>query len=533
MRTMIEVPPSSPRPLGWWETRHFAYAMMALAALPLIWWPIPPLTDLLGHMGRYRVELDVGTPSPLLRYYGFQWGIVGNLGVDLLVVPLSKIFGLELSVKLIALAIPPLTVAGFILVAREAHGRVPATTLFALPLAYGYPFQFGFINFALAMALMMLAFAFWLRLARMGHLRLRSWLYLFVGFAVWLTHSFAWGVLGVLCWTAEFVRERRGGAGWFEAWWKAAVEVIPLMPPALLLMPWRGAEAPKGTFDWFNWNAKLRWIYSMLRDRWVIWDLASAAIILVVALSGFINPRRRFDPTLGLAALLLGLTFVLLPRVLLSSAYADMRLVPFMVAIAIVALKPRLDPRAAPVIAALAVAFFVARMGAQTVSYALYESNYQQQLAALPHIQPGSRVMVLATTPCQYVWHTQRTEHLSSMAIVRRETFVNDQWMIPGQQLLSLRYTGAGRFSHDPTQLLRRPDCRARGEPLLADTLAHFPRQGFDYLWLIDMPQAQLPNDPGLVQLWRGPATGALYRIVGSATASSETPKGKDPRTAT
>jgi hypothetical protein len=224
---------------------------------------------------------------------------------------------------------------------------------------------------------------------------------------------------------------------------------------------------------------------------------------------------------------------VCLPRILLSSAYADMRLVPFMIAIAIVALKPRLDPRAGPALAALAVGFFALRMGAQTVSYAMYERNYHAQLAALPHIEPGSRVMVLANTPCQFVWHTQRTEHLSSMAIVRRDTFVNDQWVTPGAQLLTLRYTAAGRFSHDPTQLLRRPDCRAHGEPLLADTLAHFPRDAFDYLWLIDMPRRQLPHDPGLVALWQGRDSGALYRIVGSATASSETPKGKELRTAT
>ncbi|MFO3796683.1 MAG: S1C family serine protease, partial [Anaerolineales bacterium] len=35
-------------------------------------------------------------------------------------------------------------------IAREVHGRIPPTALFALPLAYSYPFQFGFVNFALS-----------------------------------------------------------------------------------------------------------------------------------------------------------------------------------------------------------------------------------------------------------------------------------------------------------------------------------------------------------------------------------------------
>ena len=76
--------------------------------------------------------------------------------------------------KLIVLAIPPLTVAGFLWVAREVHHRLPPTALFALPFAYGHPFMFGFVNFALSMALAFLAFGLWLRLARLGRLRLRA-----------------------------------------------------------------------------------------------------------------------------------------------------------------------------------------------------------------------------------------------------------------------------------------------------------------------------------------------------------------------
>ena len=119
--------------------------------LPLLWPDVPPLVDLPGHMGRYRVQLDLATSPFLQRFYTFDWALIGNLGVDLAVIPLARLFGLEPAVKLIVLAIPPLTVVGFLWVAREVHGRIPATALFALPLAYSYPFQFGFVNFALAM----------------------------------------------------------------------------------------------------------------------------------------------------------------------------------------------------------------------------------------------------------------------------------------------------------------------------------------------------------------------------------------------
>ena len=132
----------------WWETRPFVAAVILLSMVPLIYPPIPPLVDLFGHMGRYRVQLDL------------HWAAIGNLGVDLLVMPLGKLIGLEPAVKLIVLAIPPMTVAGFLWVAREVHHRLPPTALFALPFAYSHPFMFGFVNFALSVGLAFLACGF-------------------------------------------------------------------------------------------------------------------------------------------------------------------------------------------------------------------------------------------------------------------------------------------------------------------------------------------------------------------------------------
>ncbi len=83
----------------------------------------------------------------------------------------APIFGLELAVKLIVIAIPVLTVTGPALdrARGEVQGRIPATALFALPLAYSYPFQFGFVNFALAMALALNLFGcLWLRMGRLA-----------------------------------------------------------------------------------------------------------------------------------------------------------------------------------------------------------------------------------------------------------------------------------------------------------------------------------------------------------------------------
>ena len=130
-------PPGAPRP--WWETRWFVAAMILLAFVPLLYPQVPPLVDLPGHIGRYRIELDLASSPDLQRYFSFDWRLIGNLGVDLLVVPLARLVGLELAVKLVAMSIPPLTVAGFLWVAREVHHRLPPTVAFALPFAFSAP----------------------------------------------------------------------------------------------------------------------------------------------------------------------------------------------------------------------------------------------------------------------------------------------------------------------------------------------------------------------------------------------------------
>src|SRR3954465_7724800 len=179
----------------WWGRRWGVAALALLAALPLLWPTVPPLVDLPGHMGRYKVELDIAHSPVLQHFYSLHRALIGNLGIDLLIIPFGKIFGVELATKLIVLSIPPMTVAGFLWVAREVHGRVPPTALFAIPFAYGHPFIFGFLNFSLSMAFALLAFAFWLRLARLGHPLMRAAIFVPLSILIWFTHTFGWGTL--------------------------------------------------------------------------------------------------------------------------------------------------------------------------------------------------------------------------------------------------------------------------------------------------------------------------------------------------
>ncbi len=513
-------PPVTP-PSGWW-TRPWYIALLALISIvPLLRPEVPPLVDLMGHMGRYRVEI-ADPASPLLtRYFGFQWALMGNLGVDLLVVPLAKLFGLELAVKLIVMAVPPLTLTGLLLIAREVHGRLPATAGLVAPFAYCWPFQWGFINYVLGMALALNAFALWLYLARMGRIRLRAALFLPIGCLIWLCHGFAWGVLGLLAFSAEIVRMRDvEGRGFGESLWRGVLHCLPLSPPMLLMIAWRSGDVQGKTVDWFNWKAKYVYLISALRTHWMAFDIILVSALVLMVLFGIasigwrqigVNMRR----TLGVACLVLIIAYVLMPRIVIGSAYADMRLAPYVIAIGVIGLVPRTTNRLAlSTIAALALIIFGVRLWQSTERYAGFAAFQEAQLAALDHVDRDSRVFALVELPCLSRWESPRLEHLGAMAIVRRQAFVNGQWTMPGAQLLSIKYAPAKGYAEDPTQVMRPKRCRARTARTIESSVALFPRYAFDYLWLINAAREHWPvNDPTLKLIWNGGERGALYKI--------------------
>ena len=510
--------------LNWWQTRWFVAAMALLAAVPLLWPTVPPLVDLAGHMGRYRVQLEYADQPWLAQWYHFEWQMIGNLGIDLLIEPLAPIFGRELAVKLIVIAIPVLTVTGLLWIAREVQGRIPATALFALPLAYSYPFQFGFVNFALSMALALNLFALWLRMGRLGAVRLRMVLFVPLSCLLWLAHTFGWGVLGVLAFSAELIRQHdirrargaRGLKGWVESAFHAGIGCIPLALPMVLMVLWRSGEHVTGqTGDWFNWRWKINWVTMALRDRWMAFDLASVTVLFLVLLKGVRDERVEYSRNLVLSAAFLAVVYVLLPRIVFGSAYADMRLAPYVLAIALIALRPRrgLSFRGASTLAIVGLLFFVVRIGATTVSYVMYSNDYDRVLTALDHVPPRARLLTFVGRQyCADVWPSSRLEHVAGLALERKLAYANDQWSMAGGQLLTVRYAPAKRFAHDPSEIVTQRRCRGQWWRPIETALKLLPRDAFDYVWLVHPPRYDEALTRGMTPIWRS-GRDVLYRI--------------------
>jgi hypothetical protein len=499
--------------LPWWESRLCLALVVLATMIPLVYPPIPPLVDLLGHMGRYRVELDLNHSPWLQYYYDYHWAAIGNLGVDLLIIPLGKLLGLEAATKLIVLAIPPLTAIGMLWIAREVHGRIPPSAFFALPFIYGYPFLFGFVNFTLSVALAFLAFGLWLRLGGLERTRLRSWLFVPISLLIFFCHTYGWGLLGLMCFSADAVRLHDRGRSWWRAGIEAAMHTSVMALPLLAMVIWRGETHGGQTVDWFNWKVKWRWITSALRDRWKWFDIGSLIVPALAFLYAVFSRKMELSRNLAFSAIVLAVSFAILPRIIFGSAYADMRLVPYLMAGGLLAVRFRGAPdrRTAQVLAVIGLLFFATRTVANTVSLGMAADDQSAKLKAIDLMPRGARVISLVGMTCQEYWPLLRNGHLGAMVIVRRDGFSNDQWLLEGVNLLDLKYRAAGYYAADPSQLVRPNRCVDPLHRMIDDSLTRLPRDDFDYVWLIDVPPYSPETVADMRPVWRGPGS-ILYK---------------------
>jgi hypothetical protein len=495
------------RGVRWWETRWFVAMAMLLSVVPLLWPAMPPLADLPGHIGRYHIASALDASPDLARHWRYEWALIGNLGVDLLVHALAPLTGVETAARIVVMLIPPLWVAGLMLVSIASGGRLSPATAFAIPLAYAFPFQLGFVNFMLSAALALNALALWIWLGRRGRIALRTMLFVPISCVLWIAHSLGWGLFGLLAFAAELARLRSDGRGWGVATGWAALAAAGLALPLVWMIGGPGSGEP---LEW-NFIAKASWVAALLRERWKAYDVACAILLIGVLWMAVRDKRLRFDAIAGSAALIAFAAFLLMPRLALGGAYVDMRLLAPAVGLALVAIHVR--PGNAKFEQRLAIAasvFMAMRMVTSTVAMALAAVPQQQALAVVPHIPRGAAVLVLVNEPCTSQWSSRRLSHIAGVATARRDIFENGQWTLGGQQLLRHRHPAVEPYAADPSQLVYPIDCEYRSSDF-ATAIRDFDRGTFTHVWTLDFPaRPRLTRDVRLV--WSN-GVSALYAV--------------------
>ena len=358
-----------------------------------------------------------------------------------------------------------------------------------------------------------MALAFWLLagwIALADRPRLRAVPAIAASWIVWTAHVFAWGLVGLMAFGAELALRRRRDASWPRAGIAASLHALALATPALASLATGTARGDsQGGFAWIS---KARLFASALRDHWPVFDQVCVLMLLGVLVFAATHRGLRFSPVLAIPAALVFAMLLAMPGVLLGASYADTRVAPYVLALALLAIRPGADRALGGWLALAGAAFVAVRVGTATVSLLHASAAFDRELAVLPAIPRGSAVFALVRHGCAPAWDDRRFDHLASVAILRRDAFTNDQWTIAGQQLLTIRPTGAKPFDRDSSQLVMDVPCGlttfALNTPLSA-----FPRWRYDYVWTIGFPSRGAQG--GLVPVWASDRS-ALYRIVPS-----------------
>lgn len=136
----------------------------ALATIP-VWLPaFPPMTDLPQHAAQIATLREMGQPAfPYHRLFEINWFTPYLFGY-LLVYALTGLLGIVAACKVVvSLAIAGIPIATAVLLLET--GGDPQWALLAVPAMYGFDYQWGFLNFLVAVPLGLLFLALVFRAA--------------------------------------------------------------------------------------------------------------------------------------------------------------------------------------------------------------------------------------------------------------------------------------------------------------------------------------------------------------------------------
>lgn len=502
-----------------WLDRWWAVLLVCLAAiLPLLLVPFPPLVDLYGHLGRYAVQTELASRPELQPFYAYDWKLIGNLGGDILVELFHPLLGLDGAVRATVILTQLLGALGLMLVGREVHGRVTPFAVAAIVMLYGYPFNYGFLNYALSMALALLAFAAWLRLRRGGHEAVAGLWLAVAGAGIWVCHTYGWAFLGLLAGSVMLAEVIAARTHPVRAVGRILAACWPLLLPVIPMIIWR-AESSGAAMSGWSLQFKWIWLTSPLRTMWEDIDVGSAVLIWALLAWALLSRNVRYAGGLALAGLLCVLFFFALPTKVFGSAFADMRLLPYGLAMALVGIAPvNVGSRVLHAASLLALALFAGRIAVTSAAYVEQNRIAEAALPALGHMPRGAKVAFFVVKPCAVQWALPVLDHLAGAALARRSVFVNDQWQQPGVNPLRVHYPAAGRFTRDPSHLVQGETCGHSARPRLSHALADLPRSAFTHVWIVGAIAPDFEAPEGFEPV-PGSGSGRLYRLVPPASS--------------
>ena len=428
-----------------------------LSALPVLVATYPQMVDYPAHLARMHIMLTRDSSPFLQEYYGFSWRWMGNLGADILVWPLTWFVSLETAGRIMAGIIPPLTAMSILAAEWAVRRRIGMASMLAFAFVWSPSAILGFLNFGLAQATALFAFALWVMLDGKPW---RAPLFIPIGIFVWLGHVSGWGILGILVFGYEWSKDKS---------WRAFLAPWPLFFPFLSLIlgdnpgkPPSYGPAPQ-LYKWAIWKQAMRGTF-----QWVDYAMTIAVVVLM-AVSLFF---RKWDGKLGWAAIMMLVSSLVLPRHIFGGDLVDARMISAGLMVGCLCLSWR-APRW---VILLVPAVFLFRLGYTTIDWQRDSRETAEALTALEGLPQGAKVASYVVTE-RSEWGFNGKEHICGYAVVRLDAFTNCNFALPGIHMMTIN--GGGPFFRDPFHRLNHRTGRK------IDISDYSPALFTDYLWYV------------------------------------------------
>jgi hypothetical protein len=509
-------------------------ALAAIASIPILLYPWPPLSDYINHLARMHVIATVSSDRDLALFYQIDWQVIPNLMMDLIVPVLQRVMNVYLAGQAYTIITFVLILSGTLALNRQLYRHWSVLPLIAFPLLYNKVFLVGTMNYLFGIGLALWALTSWVAL-RERALALRLAVSTLFVLALFFCHLFAVGVYGLGLLAFELQRllalrwreplplqgaaERR-----LSPWLDFVVSGLPFLPVIPLLL-----MSPTWTLRWdFTWelNGKLNGLLFVIEVYSRSATFFLATIVAIAAVFAIRHRALQFHRFGWMLLAVGGITYLALPRVLFDTYMADQRL-PIALAFMIIACA-HLDLRdefvrrgfATVLVLLVAVRAFEVQgvWGELSRGTASFRDSVRQ-------IERGSKVLVAYADPdngdnARDLW----LMHAACLAIIERSALVTTAFTVLGKQVMHVR-----RDYHD------RVDTEDGTPPSIRQLLSHteptdwdddppywsrWPTD-YDYLYILFTDRDYANPDPvRLTPVFAGNRF-VLYRINGAQLAGA------------
>src|SRR3954452_17371344 len=186
--------------------------LVAIASIPVLLYPWPPLGDYINHLARMHVIATVRSDPDLARFYQVDWQVIPNLMMDLIVPILQRVMNVYLAGQTYTIMCFVVILSGTMALNRQLYGRWSVLPLIAFPLLYNSVFLVGTMNYLFGIGLSLVALAAWAAL-RERAMALRPVVSLLFVLALFFWHLFSVGVSAPVASASESERLRTSRVG--------------------------------------------------------------------------------------------------------------------------------------------------------------------------------------------------------------------------------------------------------------------------------------------------------------------------------